>query len=270
VADGVPDGAGGVIRATAPPWEALFAPLVLRALGSSVSGRVLHAGCATGALTLKLAGRLAPGAHVVAIDPEAELVERARRRAHAEVGRRLFFKAEHLDALPFDNAVFDVIAANLVLDRTRRPGRVLAELRRVLAPGGRIVLTQPLAGTFAEALDALREAARRSGRPITEQRIRGYGSREVGIAELAARLRSVGLTDIRVRKETFRLVFPDATSLFEDDMLQVVVLPVWRELAREAADEILAEAAHTLDTYFARGPLSLTVEAGIATATAAA
>ncbi|KDN81330.1 class I SAM-dependent methyltransferase [Kitasatospora cheerisanensis] len=76
------------------------------------------------------------GADVHAVDAEPSMVDLARRAApSARVELAV------LPELPFPDAGFDVVVANFVLNHVGRPLLALAELRRVLRPGGRLALT---------------------------------------------------------------------------------------------------------------------------------
>ena len=88
-------------------------------------GRVLDVGCGTGR-NLPL---LPPGS--IGIDPAPAPLRRARRRAPA--ARLVQARAEDL---PFRDGVFDTVVSGLTFCSVDDPGRGLAEIRRVLAPGG--------------------------------------------------------------------------------------------------------------------------------------
>ncbi len=90
-------------------------------------GRVLEIGCGTG----RNLPRYPASARVVGIDPHWQNLERARRRA--PVAALVQARAE---ALPFRDGAFDTVVSSLVLCSVDDPAAALAELRRVLAPGG--------------------------------------------------------------------------------------------------------------------------------------
>jgi ubiquinone/menaquinone biosynthesis C-methylase UbiE len=79
--------------------------------------------------------------HVIAIDPSAELLQLARQRvAQAQVRVSLIRgSAEHL---PFDNAVFDTVVMTWTLCSIPDPRAGLAEIRRVLKAGGRLLFVE--------------------------------------------------------------------------------------------------------------------------------
>lgn len=92
--------------------------------------RVLEVGCGTGRFLAALAGR----AKAWGVDPSPEMLAVARGRAHG-AGLKLGTAEE----LPFKDAWFERAAMWLVVHLVDRP-RALAELRRVLEPGGRLVI----------------------------------------------------------------------------------------------------------------------------------
>jgi ubiquinone/menaquinone biosynthesis C-methylase UbiE len=94
---------------------------------------VLEIGCGTGAVARALAARPGVG-EVIGIDPSPVFVERARLRA--EDVPNLSFVAGDGRELPFDDGSFDAVVCHTSLCHIPTPDRVLAEARRVIAPGG--------------------------------------------------------------------------------------------------------------------------------------
>lgn len=95
---------------------------------------ILDAGCGTGYLSLKLA----PFGHVTAVDISEEAIAFAKKRG---------VKAERasISDLPFDAGTFDVIVSIDVLyhNAVKDDGKALCELRRVLKPGGLLIMRVP-------------------------------------------------------------------------------------------------------------------------------
>ena len=98
--------------------------------------RVLDVGCGTGALLNRLA-RAYPDAHLAGLEPVPEMLAGARRRLPASVALEAGW-AEHL---PFDAARFDVIVSSSAFHHVHDPEAALSEMRRVLKPNGRLVIT---------------------------------------------------------------------------------------------------------------------------------
>ena len=96
---------------------------------------VLDAGCGPGSITLGLAAAVALG-EVVGIDMQLSLVEQARALAVQRGVTNARFEVANVYDLPFPDGSFDAAFANRVLEHLREPVRALAELRRVLRPGG--------------------------------------------------------------------------------------------------------------------------------------
>ena len=107
-------------------------------LAGDVDGhRVLDAGCGSGPLTAALQAR---GAIVTGVDASSAMIELARQRLGADADLHV---ADLGDPLPFADDVFDDVVASLVLHYLEDWVAPLRELRRVLRPGGRVVLSVP-------------------------------------------------------------------------------------------------------------------------------
>ncbi|MFJ8028169.1 class I SAM-dependent methyltransferase [Streptomyces sp. NPDC096311] len=104
------------------------------ALAGGVSGRrILDAGCGSGPLSAALRDR---GAVVTGIDADAGMLALARRRLGDDAALHV---VDLSDRLPFADGAFDDVVASLVLHYLEDWGPTLAELRRVLRPGGRLI-----------------------------------------------------------------------------------------------------------------------------------
>lgn len=118
-------------------------------LVGAYSGRqLLDVGCGTGDDVLALAELVGPGGRVVGIDRSAGLIEEARGRL---LGRRLpaEFLTGDVHDLPFPDASFDGVRADRVFMHLPDPARALAEMVRVVRPGGRVVIREPDWDTLA-------------------------------------------------------------------------------------------------------------------------
>ena len=96
-------------------------------------------GCGTGQLTAALAPFVA---HVVAVDASAAMLQAAKKRLHGLANVDL--RRGELEALPIDGARLDAATLALVLHHLPEPARALAEVARVLKPGGRLLIVDML------------------------------------------------------------------------------------------------------------------------------
>jgi SAM-dependent methyltransferase len=151
-----------------------------------------------------------PGLRIVALDRAADMVARARARVTT-------VRADAHD-LPFPTSAFDVAFARLVTRHLIDPVRALAEMRRVLRPGGRLVVVDsddgalvmhPMPEEIGRALRAKQQTARRQG-----------GDPEIGrrLVELIA---AGGFSDIRVRTQVM-----DTGAVGPAVFAQVVLAPL--------------------------------------------
>lgn len=107
-------------------------------LVSGASGRVLDVGCGTGR-NLPL---YSPGMKVIGLDPARETLLKARRRAPGVPLVR-----GSAEKLPFRDGAFDAVVSGLVFCSVPDPLRGLAEVKRVLAPGGQLRMLEHVRST---------------------------------------------------------------------------------------------------------------------------
>ena len=107
--------------------------------------RVLDCGCGVGAHTLRAADR---AGHVVGLELDAIQVRRAHRLAQERaVANSLFALADLSVGLPIRNAAVDVVLLLDVIEHLHARRALLEDLRRVLVPDGRLLLSVPNADT---------------------------------------------------------------------------------------------------------------------------
>jgi SAM-dependent methyltransferase len=118
------------------PLVALEGPAVAEWFGPIEGRRALDLGCGTGRHTLKLAEI---GARVVALDQSPEMVAQARAKLSAYPVDWVLHRLP--DPLPFRDAVFDIVVLGLVAEHVADVATMMSEVARLLAPGGRCILS---------------------------------------------------------------------------------------------------------------------------------
>ena len=102
--------------------------------------RVLELACGTGDPALEIARRVGPGGHVTATDLSAAMLDVCRRNASAAGLANMDFAVADAEELQFAPAAFDRVTSRLGVMYFVDVQRALAEIRRVLLPGGIVVL----------------------------------------------------------------------------------------------------------------------------------
>jgi len=124
---------------------------------AGLTGRVLEVGAGNG---MNFRHYPTTVAEVVALEPE-DVLRSLAERAVADAPVPITVVAGHGDALPFEDASFDAAVVSLVLCSVPDPAHFLAEIRRVLKPGGQLRFfehvrsTKPLVGTFQDVITPL-------------------------------------------------------------------------------------------------------------------
>jgi ubiquinone/menaquinone biosynthesis C-methylase UbiE len=102
--------------------------------------RALDIACGTGAPSLQIARAIAPTGHVTATDLSPEPLKIAAERARQRGLANIDFQVADVHHLPFPAAAFDLVTSRCGVMFFSDLPRALAEIRRVLKPGGRVAL----------------------------------------------------------------------------------------------------------------------------------
>lgn len=146
------DVAGGIVMNDAGFYDALTGVL-LRSFFAGIAAdiatvapphaRVLEVGCGPGHLTRRLARE---GFDVTGVDLDPEMIEHARHNAEPSIGSSAFVAAD-VASLPFPDASFDLVVSTLSMHHWADRAAGLAEIGRVLRPGGRALVWDLRPGT---------------------------------------------------------------------------------------------------------------------------
>lgn len=141
---------------------------------------------------------LAPGTRVIAVEPNVHMHRRLRARAKRH-GVQVDVRTSTAEALPLADASVDAVISSLVLCTVPDPARALAEVRRVLRPGGRYWCIEHVAAPEGTALAGLQRALRRPWRWLFE----GCET----CRDTARLLREAGFASVEVTPFTLPTVF---------------------------------------------------------------
>jgi SAM-dependent methyltransferase len=151
------------------------------------------------------------GVHGSGVDEDPSVIAQAERRARAEgLQASLHFQHASMDRLPYRDGVFDVAVGELGLTAVADPAEAIRELVRVVRPGGRVVLVQPV---WKAPVDHERQ----------ELLARHLGATPLMMVEAKRILRELGVERLHTEawsdeetafRKTVRKPFPDFADLF--------------------------------------------------------
>jgi len=104
-------------------------------------------------------------------------------------------------------------------------GQLFAEHHRVLVPGGQMVASLPLRGSFPEVYDMLREYALRSDEPHLGEAIDIAAARRPNPETLAEQIEAAGFTEVDVGVELVGVSFKSGRDFVDDPIARLVVGP---------------------------------------------
>jgi SAM-dependent methyltransferase len=175
---------------------------------------VLDLGSGSGTDVFCAAVLVGESGHVVGVDITDEQLAKAARLRDREGFSQVRFVEAHIEELPFDDASFDAVLSNGVINLSPTKGRVFAEAARVLRPGGRLAIADIV-----------------SGRPLKERTRRNVELWAACIAGAIPRgnyleaIEAQGLPVREVRKNDYRFISEralDACSTYAVESISLV------------------------------------------------
>lgn len=186
--------------------------------------RVLEVGCGLGADARELARAVAPDGAVTAVDVSEAMLNAARER-HDETLAVTYERAD-VTGLPYDDASFDVIRVERVLQHVAQVERACAEMARVLKPGGRLLVLDTDWGSLVADVGDDDLTARVLGHSL------GRMIQPRAAMHLRRLLTGAGLGDVTLRGHSF--TYTSATEA-------AVLLPMFNEDIPQEANFMTAD-----------------------------
>jgi ubiquinone/menaquinone biosynthesis C-methylase UbiE len=217
-----------------------WAPRVLDAARVETGHRVLDVACGTGVLAREAAARVGGEGRVIGVDVDSGMLGVAAAQAP-----RIEWRRAHAEALPFADGVFDRVVSQFGLMFFSDRQEALLEMRRVLAPGGRLAVAvwdtlehTPAYARFAEVLTRVDPAAGAAlGAPFS------LGE----LDQLAELFESAGLMQATIQTHVGAARFPNIRTMVEAEidgwmpMAGIVLSPEQRQRVLADAEVALAE-----------------------------
>lgn len=147
------------------------AELMADAIGPAGDGAVLDVACGPGAVTAAVAER---ASSVTAFDATPAMLEKARQRCAKAGLDNVAFEQGDAAAMPFDDGRFDGVVTRLAIHHFTEPAKILAEISRVLRPGGTLVVADVIASedtgeaALHNAIEIIRDPSHIRMLPATE------------------------------------------------------------------------------------------------------
>ena len=248
-----------------PAYAARFARLLLGRLQPRPRARVVEVGCATGGLTRELARRFPADSHITALDESPAFLAEARAKVLAapESHPAVTFVAQPGVPLTLrlESGAADDAVSNLTVAACANPAAAVREATRLLVPGGRLAITAPLRGTWAEFLDLFRDVLADSGKPAAVGAVDRYTRALPDGDVVAGWLRAAGLVDVDVTVDRWEVLFRTAREFFFAPLVADGPLPLWKRLAGPGDDmqDVFFFTKEAIDTYFKGRPFAVTV-----------
>lgn len=254
-------------NAVVPRYLSRFASLLLEMMLPYEQARVANLGCRHGYPDALVAEKM-PGASLVGVDASAAAIEAARARASTLAGVQASYVI-HDGALPTplpDGGFTHAFALHPACRKEQRQA-VLAEMRRLICPGGQAMIAMPLRGSFPELADMGRECALKQDLASLSTAIDAASSARPTLETIAQELEAAGLSDVDVDVQLVSVTFGSGREFLEDPVARLAVMPEMLaliEVDAPLADTLVRYVHDAVSKYWSEGPFELTVNVGCA------
>ena len=230
-----------------PPMFAPWADRMLETSGVNEGDRVLDVACGTGIVARRVASRVSESGSVVGLDINEGMLAVAAETA-ADAHQPIEWRQGDATELPFSDERFDVVYCQQALQFVDDPGASVREMRRVLEPGGRAVLSvwrpldyQPaymvLADALAEYISDEAGAVMRSPFPAWDGK------------KLRTLAQDAGFDDVTVTIEIGSVRYPSVEEFVRREVASSPVAESIAAVKRAVRDELVREVEAAVQAY---------------------
>jgi len=245
-----------------PRYLSIFGELVLETIVESEQARVVHMHCRTGYPDRGVALKLA-GVHIVGVDFSPAALQLARAKAATMPNMVAVYRV--IEELPTSlpaSAFSHALTIHPVTNPEERE-ELLAELARLLAPHGQVLIAMPLRGSFQEISDLLREYALKFDDINVGQAVERAALARPTVDELMAEVQKAGFEFVDVDLRPATVPFRSGRDFFEDPIARLLVLPeLKRHYGLDDEDTSLSYVREAIDKYWSDGTFELTLNVG--------
>ncbi|HEY4117543.1 MAG TPA: class I SAM-dependent methyltransferase [Byssovorax sp.] len=253
-------------NAVVPRYLSFFGSLAVDMLFPIPDAHVAHIGCRTGYPDWIIADKM-PQSSLLGVDSSPPGVEFARARAARMPGMRANYTvSDSVPTLLAESSFTHAISLHPLCSATERAA-LLAELRRVLIPGGQAVLALPLRGSFPEINDMIREYALRHDLAELGKAIDAAAASRPTIETVSEEFEDAGLSEVDVDVQLIAVSFENGRNFLEDAIARLLVFPEATDLLGmppDAAQGCMRYVHEAISKYWSEGVFELTVNVGCA------
>lgn len=226
--------------------------------------RVLDVGCGTGIVARGVAPLVGEHGSVTGIDVNPDMLAVARR-VSATSRPAIDWREGDAAALPFDDASFDVVFSQYAMQFFPDLPAALREMRRVLAPGGRVALMLGRSVEHNRVYGLLADAMARHAGPQAGVMMRlpfpGWTA-----ADLRSLVSGAGFRDVHVGIHVMTLRYPSAADLLWQEASYSPLSGVFAALGADASRAMAADVTAALAPYTDDDGITFPIESHTVTA----
>ena len=214
-------------------------------------GSALVAEARCGAIPLYWSSRLPAAVRVIALEPSRAMLDQARARFDGLSNRRVFPLPQSIERLSYADGVFRAAVCLEGLETRVQMRAGLAELGRVVEPGGALVVAVPARETFAQIQEMIAEAAHLDGHRVEDALRDAVDDLLVDEDALHERALEIGLGEIEMQGVEWSVAFDSGLHALASPVVRGPLIAAWFSAIPIADRERVARrAADAIDTYF--------------------
>lgn len=245
-----------------PRYYAPASEMLLELLAVGEGAQIAHLGCGTGFPDATLLERL-PGGELYGCDPSGAAIQLAQSKAVASsLSARYLVSTSTSTPLP---AAAFTHGITLDLAPEERVG-VFTELKRLLAPGGQLLVTLLLRGSAQELTCLLREYAVATDRADLSRSLDLLSAARPTPEMIVSELEALGFEYVEVEHRRIVLAFKNGRDFIEDPVCRMVLFPETERLLRASLGTSLDYVRTAIDRYWSTEPFELALSLGCVSA----